>query len=83
MEQGYRKTFHFKSGNKGTDNAFSLEPQGSKNGRDISRAKIAPDGVKKQYDSEIEPLRKMATSINLQKNLEKGVLNGRYCIQSS
>ena len=68
------KHFTLNRGNKGTDNAFSLEPQGFKKMvRDISRAKVAiGDGVKKQYDSEIEPLRKMATSIRAAKNLEKG-----------
>ena len=68
------KHFTLNRGNKGTDNAFSLEKQGfTKMIRDISRAKIAiGDGVKKTYSSEKEPLRKMATSIRTRKPLKKG-----------
>lgn len=49
---------------KGTDHAFSLEPQGfRKLVRDIRRMQVAVgDGVKKVYDSEAEPIRKMAQS---------------------
>ena len=65
------KHFTLNRGNKGTDNAFSLEPQGFKKMiRDISRAQIAlGDGIKKTYPSEQNPLRKMATSIRAAKNL--------------
>ena len=68
------KHFTLNRGNKGTDNAFSLEKQGfSKMIRDIKRASIAKgDWVKKIYKSEYEPLRKMATSIRASKDLQKG-----------
>lgn len=65
------KHFTLNRANKGTDNAFSLEPQGFKKMiRDISRAQVAlGDGIKKTYPSEQNPLRKMATSIRASKNL--------------
>ena len=68
------KHFTLNRASKGTDNAFSLEPQGFKKMiRDITRAQTAlGDGVKKTYDSEIEPLRKMATSIRAAQNLKSG-----------
>tara|TARA_Y100000816_G_C26098814_1_gene581966 strand:- start:694 stop:1743 length:1050 start_codon:yes stop_codon:yes gene_type:complete len=68
------KHFTLNRGNKGTDNAFSLEPQGfRKMVRDISRTKVAlGDGLKKQYESEKEPLRKMATSIRAVRDLKQG-----------
>lgn len=68
------KHFTLNRANKGTDNPFSLEPQGFKKMvRDIERASLAVgDGVKKTYESEIEPLRKMATSIRASKDLKKG-----------
>ena len=46
---------------RGTDNAFSLEPQGlTKLCRDLKRAHFAlGDGVKKRYASEMAPLSKM------------------------
>ena len=68
------KHFTLNRANKGTDNAFSLEPQGFKKMiRDIERAQISlGDGIKKSYESEKEPLRKMATSIRAAKNLPNG-----------
>jgi sialic acid synthase len=68
------KHFTLNRGNKGTDNAFSLEKQGfTKMVRDIERASVSiGDGIKKTYPSEKEPLRKMATSIRTRKSLKKG-----------
>jgi len=50
---------------KGTDHAFSLEPQGmQKMVRDLNRATVAlGDGVKKVYETEFAPLRKMGKMI--------------------
>jgi N-acetylneuraminate synthase/sialic acid synthase len=61
---------------KGTDHAFSLEPQGmQKLVRDITRAKLAlGDGVKKMYPSEEAPLRKMGKSIFYTKSLSSNSL---------
>ena len=51
---------------------FSLEPT-IKMARDISRTQMAlGDGVKKTYQSEKEPLRKMATAIRANTDLAKG-----------
>ncbi len=54
------KHFTFDRSAKGTDHAFSLEPQGlAKMVRDLRRAKLAMgDGIKRRYDSENEPLLK-------------------------
>lgn len=59
---------------KGTDQAFSLEPQGmSKLVRDLTRLRIAMgDGVKRQYKSELKPLYKMAKKIVFNRDLPKG-----------
>lgn len=59
---------------KGTDHAFSLEPQGlQKMVRDLNRAAIAlGDGVKKVYETELAPLRKMGKMIVASKNLSIG-----------
>ena len=56
---------------KGTDHAFSLEPQGlQKMVRDLNRAAVAlGDGVKRVYETEIAPLRKMGKMIVASKNL--------------
>lgn len=50
---------------KGTDHVFSLEPEGlRKLVRDLKRAEIAlGDGVKKVYESEIAPIKKMSKMI--------------------
>lgn len=59
---------------RGTDHAFSLEPQGMKKMvRDLHRAAEAMgDGIKKVYDSELAPLKKMGKSIVAAKNLSVG-----------
>lgn len=59
---------------KGTDHAFSLEPQGMrKMVRDLDRASIAlGDGEKKIYESEKAPIRKMGKMIIASRNLEEG-----------
>jgi sialic acid synthase len=59
---------------KGTDHAFSLEPQGMhKLVRDLKRAKEAMgDGEKKILDSEKAPLRKMGKMIVAAKDLLSG-----------
>ena len=55
---------------KGTDHAFSLEPQGlSKLVRDLDRLHVAlGDGVKSQYESEFDPLQKMGKRLLLQRH---------------
>jgi sialic acid synthase len=55
------KHFTLNRANKGTDNAFSLEPSGlSKLVRDLQRAHGAMgDGVKKYLQSEVGPISKM------------------------
>ena len=61
---------------KGTDHAFSLEPQGlGKLVRDLDRLHIAlGDGVKNQYPSEFDPLQKMGKKIVASKSLAKGTV---------
>src|SRR4029079_9498601 len=55
------KHFTLNRAAKGTDHAFSLTPVGlRKMVRDLRRARIAMgDGVKRQYESEVDPLFKM------------------------
>lgn len=72
------KHFTLNRAMKGTDHAFSLEPDGlRKLVRDLERAKIAlGDGVKTKYSSEEQPLLKMGKSIVASSNLTKGeILN--------
>jgi len=59
---------------KGTDHAFSLEPIGfRKLVRDLKRVqKALGDGIKKVYDIEREPIKKMSKSIVAARNLRKG-----------
>lgn len=59
---------------KGTDQAFSLEPQGlEKLARDLERARIAlGDGVKRRYPSEEAPLLKMEKSLVAARDLQAG-----------
>jgi N-acetylneuraminate synthase/sialic acid synthase len=59
---------------KGTDHAFSLEPQGmQKLVRDIERARLAlGDGEKRTYPSEVAPLKKMGKSIFYKHSLAVG-----------
>ena len=61
---------------KGTDHAFSLEPQGlGKLVRDLDRLHIAlGDGIKNQYQSEFDPLQKMGKKIVASKALAKGTV---------
>lgn len=61
---------------KGTDHAFSLEPQGmEKMIRDLKRLKVAlGDGVKRQYPSEIDPLIKMGKKCVWAFELPKGTV---------
>lgn len=59
---------------KGTDHAFSLEPQGmQKMVRDLNRAVLAiGDGEKVIYEEEIAPITKMGKMIVASKNLTAG-----------
>lgn len=59
---------------KGTDQAFSLEPQGmEKLVRDLRRTRIAMgDGIKRQYPSELKPLSKMAKKLVFKHDLPAG-----------
>lgn len=59
---------------KGTDQAFSLEPQGmEKLVRDLRRTRIAMgDGIKRQYPSELKPLSKMAKKMVFKRDLPAG-----------
>jgi N-acetylneuraminate synthase/sialic acid synthase len=59
---------------KGTDHAFSLEPQGmQKMVRDLGRAALSlGDGVKKIYETELAPIKKMGKMIVAAKNLPSG-----------
>jgi sialic acid synthase len=68
------KHFTLNRAMKGTDHAFSLEPTGMRKlVRDLKRAEIAlGDGVKRQYESEIAPLKKMGKSLYFARDLKKG-----------
>jgi sialic acid synthase len=59
---------------KGTDHAFSLEPQGlQKMVRDLQRTRISlGDGVKSTYPSEVDPLIKMSKKLVAARPLEAG-----------
>ncbi len=59
---------------KGTDHAFSLEPIGfRKMVRDLQRTKAAlGDGIKRTYDSEVNPIIKMGKKIVAARNLPAG-----------
>jgi N-acetylneuraminate synthase/sialic acid synthase len=59
---------------KGTDHAFSLEPQGlRKMVRDLRRARLAlGDGNKTMYQSETAPILKMGKKIVAARNLDAG-----------
>jgi N-acetylneuraminate synthase/sialic acid synthase len=52
---------------KGTDHAFSLEPIGMKKMvRDLRRTRVAMgDGVKKVYETEVNPIIKMGKKLHL------------------
>jgi N-acetylneuraminate synthase/sialic acid synthase len=59
------KHFTLNRAMKGTDHAFSLEPGGMRKlVRDLERAQISlGDGVKRTYESEVTPIRKMGKMI--------------------
>lgn len=59
---------------KGTDQAFSLSPSGlTRLCRDLERAHVAlGDGVKRVYDSEIQPMKKQRKSIVAARELPQG-----------
>ena len=59
---------------KGTDHAFSLEPIGFKKMvRDLKRVRAAMgDGVKRVYDSEVDPMVKMGKKIVAARDLPEG-----------
>jgi len=72
------KHFTLNRAAKGTDHAFSLTPIGlRKMVRDLRRAKIAMgDGVKRQYESEIDPLYKMQKKLVAARDLPAGHVLG-------
>ncbi|NQW10320.1 MAG: N-acetylneuraminate synthase family protein [Alphaproteobacteria bacterium] len=78
------KHFTLNRAMKGTDHAFSLERQGlTKLVRDLRRARVAMgDGVKRQYQSEEEPIRKMAKSLVAARNLPAGHILGPSDIEA-
>jgi sialic acid synthase len=72
------KHFTLNRAMKGTDHAFSLEPQGlRKLVRDLDRAYLAlGDGTKRTFESERAPLRKMGKSLYASRDIQKGeILN--------
>ena len=74
----FEKHFTLNRSNKGTDNAFSLEPAGlNKFVRNIERIeRLLGSSEKIQLDVETAPLIKMRKSIVLTKNKKKGdILN--------
>lgn len=70
------KHFTLNRAMRGTDHAFSLEPQGiSKMIRDLKRTRVAlGDGQKKQWDSEKAPLTKMGKKLVAAKPLGVGAV---------
>jgi len=73
------KHFTLNRAMKGTDHAFSLEPQGlSKMVRDLRRLKLAiGDGVKRQYPSEKDPLTKMGKRVVAARAIATGTILAR------
>jgi N-acetylneuraminate synthase/sialic acid synthase len=59
---------------KGTDHAFSLEPTGfRKLVRDLQRTRAAMgDGIKRTYDSEVNPITKMGKKMVAVRDLQAG-----------
>lgn len=70
----FEKHFTLNRSWKGTDQSFSLEPAGMKKMvRDIRSIPVAlGDGVKKQYESEVSPLRKMGKMIIAKRDMKAG-----------
>lgn len=70
----FEKHFTLSRSWKGSDQAFSLEPEGLRRMVQALRATRAAlgDGVKRVYDSEREPIRKMAKSIVAARPLAAG-----------
>jgi N-acetylneuraminate synthase/sialic acid synthase len=68
------KHFTLKRSLRGSDHAFSLERNGLRRlVRDLKRARISHgDGVKRTYESEIKPLRKMSKQIVAVRDLPEG-----------
>jgi sialic acid synthase len=68
------KHFTLNRAMKGTDHAFSLEPQGmQKMVRDLRRARLAcGDGQKKVYETEAAPITKMAKKLVAARDLPAG-----------
>jgi sialic acid synthase len=68
------KHFTLNRAMKGTDHAFSLEPQGLKKMvRDLERTHLAlGDGIKKTYESEKAPIIKMGKSLVIARDLPAG-----------
>lgn len=72
--QVIEKHFTMNRAMKGTDHAFSLEPNGLRRlVRDLKRARMAlGDGVKRPYESERKPLYKMAKKLVAARDLPAG-----------
>lgn len=70
------KHFTLNRAMKGTDHAFSLEPGGMRKlVRDLERAQISlGDGVKRTYESETTPIRKMGKMIVAAKDVLPGTI---------
>jgi N-acetylneuraminate synthase/sialic acid synthase len=70
------KHFTLNRAMRGTDHAFSLEPDGMRKlVRDLDRARIAlGTGIKETYPSELAPLVKMGKKIIATKNILKGAI---------
>ena len=70
------KHFTLNRAMKGTDHAFSLEPGGMRKlVRDLERAQISlGDGVKRTYESEATPIRKMGKMIVAAKDVSPGTI---------
>jgi sialic acid synthase len=70
------KHFTLNRAMKGTDHSFSLEPDGlRKMVRDLRRAQEAlGDGVKRAYDSEIAPLKKLSKMIVAKEHIPSGTV---------
>lgn len=70
------KHFTLNRANRGTDHAFSLEPQGMKKMvRDLRRTRLAMgDGLKRIYDSEKKPILKMAKSLYAARDMSEGTI---------